>query len=172
MTNPLFKGLSVRLKTSGTQAINCRCWGDAIHFQGNCRRHLSVYVWFRVGKGTLGNEYERLTFILQYFDSCTNIIPFHVWLKLLPLHGVAVITYVKQWCSYSNYAAQHRSITSNKAVLITDMTVLWDIAALHIVYSCCLLTEVFCLVLEIKWRKEGKTKVLAGHLWLLAPWLV
>lgn len=37
MTNPLFKGLRARLKTSGIQAINCRCGGDAIHFQGNCR---------------------------------------------------------------------------------------------------------------------------------------
>lgn len=40
MTNPLFKGLGARLKTSGAEEINCRCRGDASGFQANCRQSL------------------------------------------------------------------------------------------------------------------------------------
>lgn len=40
MTNPLFKGLGARLKTSGAEEINCRCRGDARGFQANCRQSL------------------------------------------------------------------------------------------------------------------------------------
>lgn len=40
MTNPLFKGLGARLKTSGAEEINCRCRGDASGFQANCGQSL------------------------------------------------------------------------------------------------------------------------------------
>lgn len=56
MTNPLFKGLRARLKTAGIWAINCRCGGEAIHFQDNSRWPLigikvRVCVTTKIGEG-------------------------------------------------------------------------------------------------------------------------
>lgn len=60
MTDPLFKGLNARLKTSGTQAINCRCRGDAIHFQGNCRWSVTGIkcMWLQEVDAELHNKWE------------------------------------------------------------------------------------------------------------------
>lgn len=96
MTNPLFKGLRARLKTSGVQAINCRCRVDAIHFQGNCRWPLigiKVCACVTCENATFHNESEKGKSFLCNTSDHELAEPDH-WVRITVFHTLELALYI------------------------------------------------------------------------------